>query len=288
MKVVVQVVLAFYCFTVWGQMPDTEIFLSDIEIKNHLIKIEKTVNMSNHKGYDNQPCFMPDEKNMVFFSQADSNQKVHISAYNIRSKKTKRITATPTSEYSPMLAPDKMNFSVVMVEEDSSQRVWLFDLKTGAKKICLTQKTDSIGYYTWLGNDSILYYKLTKPHSLRVLNLKTGEDNWLCDSPTRSFKSISNTSFFYVIHEETQNLLYSFNIPLKKATLIATDKPDNQDYVYQPDLGFIKSEGSRLYRYSPETKVWVEVADFSAAGISKITRFAFSADKKHLAVVSNQ
>jgi hypothetical protein len=186
-----------------------------------------------------------------------------------------------------MLTPDGKNISSVVVEEDSTQRIWLYDAQTGGKKSCLTEKTDSIGYYSWIGNDTILYYKLTNPHSLRVLDLKTGEDNWLSDHPTRSFRKINEHTFFYVIHEEKQNLIYTFDILLKKATLYATDTPDNQDYVWQPDLGLVKSEQSKLYHYSPATKVWAEVADFASYGVKKITRFAFSHDNKQLAFVSN-
>ncbi len=284
---------AFYIFLLvdfcraFAQLPETEIFLADIEIKNKLIKFEKAENITNRKGYDNQPYFMPDGKSILFSSEIGADKKIHTCLYSIKSKKITQLTNTSTSEYSPMLTLSGQTISCVVVEEDSAQRIWLYDSKTGAKKACLTEGTDSIGYYSWLGKDSLLYYKLTDPHSLRVLNLKTGEDNWLCNHPTRSFKKINNTTIFYVIHEEKENLIYFFDTHTKKATLFATDKPENEDYVWLDDLGMIKSEGSKLYHYSTETKVWVEVADFTSYEIKKITRFTFSADKKRLAVVSN-
>jgi len=270
-----------------AQLPETEIYLAEIEIKNNLIKIEKAENCTNRKGYDNQPFFMPDGKTLLFSASADSGSQIHIKQYNIKSKEVKQHTRTRTSEYSPMLAPDGQYISSVVVEEDSAQRVWMYDKKKAEVKHCLTENTDSIGYYAWVGKDTILYYKLTDPHSLRVLNLKTGEDNWLCDHPTRSFRKINNTTLFYVIHEEKQSLLYFYDIRVKKATLYATDKPENQDYVWLPELGMVKSEGAKLLHYSTNTKVWAEVADFSSFGIKKITRFTFSNDKKRMAVVSN-
>lgn len=279
-------VLSLLAGKLLAQLPETEIFLADIEIKNNLIKVEKAININNRKGYDNQPFFLPDGRTLLF-SASDSASRIHICKYNIRSKETKIHTRTKTSEYSPMLGPDGDYISSVVVEEDSAQRVWMYDLKKPEVKYCLTENTDSIGYYAWLGRDSMLYYKLTDPHSLRVLNLKTGEDNWLCNHPTRSFKRIDNNTFFYVIHEEKQNLIYFYDIKVKKATLFATDKAENQDYVWQPELGMVKSEGSKLYHYSTETKVWVEVADFASFGVKRITRFTFSPDKRRLAVVSN-
>jgi hypothetical protein len=281
-------IIPFFAFgPAFAQLPETEIFLADIEITNKLIKVEKTENITNRKGYDNQPFFMPDGKTIFFSSETGADKKIHTCLYLVKSKKIAQFTNTSVSEYSPMLNPDGQTISCVVVEEDSAQRIWLYDGKIGVKKTCLTENTDSIGYYAWLGKDSILYYKLTNPHSLHALNLKTGEDNWLCNHPTRSFKKVNNTTIFYVIHEEKENFIYFFDIHTKKAQVYAVDKPENQDYVWLPDLGMVKSEGSKLLHYSTETKVWVEVADFSYYGVKKITRFAFSPDKKRLAVVSN-
>lgn len=269
-----------------AQLPETDIVLARIEIKNNLVKIEKAENITNRKGYDNQPFFMPDGKSILFSSETGSDKKIHTCLYKIKSKEITQLTKTGTSEYSPMLTPDGL-ISCVVVEEDSAQRIWQYDVKTGERKNCLTENTDSIGYYWRVGKDTLMYYKLTDPHSLRVQNLKTGEDNWLCNHPTRAFRQINAHTLFYVIHNEKENLLFFYDTHIKKATLCATDKPDNQDYVWLDGLGMVKSEGSKLLRYSTETKVWVEVADLSAYKVTKITRFAFSADKKYLALVSN-
>lgn len=270
-----------------AQLPETDIYLAEIEVANNLIKIKKAENITLHKGYDNQPFFMPDGKNILYSSETGTDKKIHTCIYSVKSKKSRQLTNTTTSEYSPTLSSDGQSVSCVVVEEDSTQRVWLYDANTGAKKTCLTETIDSIGYYAWIGKDSILYYKLTDPHSLRALNLKTGEDNWLCNHPTRSFKKINNTTVYYVIQGEKENQIMFYDIHIKKSSLFATDKKENQDYVWQPGLGMVKSEGSKLYHYSVETKVWAEVADLASYGVKKITRFAFSPDTKRMAVVSN-
>jgi hypothetical protein len=277
----------FVCVKLSAQMPETDIYLAKIEIKNHLIKFEKAENITNHKGYDNQPFFSEDNKQLLYAWEFKPAGNVRTAWYNLKNKKTTSWLGPDTliSAYSPMVGANHL-VSFVGVEKDSAQRIWASNQVPSA--FCLTPNTDSIGYYSWIGKDSILYYKLTDPHSLRVLNLKTGEDNWLCDHPTRSFKQIEGRTIFYVIHGEKENQIFFYDIRVKKASLFAVDKPDNQDYVWLPEFGMIKSEGPKLFRYSTDTKVWVEAADFSGVGITKITRFAFSPDKKHLAVVSNQ
>jgi len=281
-------ILLFASIKTFSQLPETELFLANIEIKNNLIKIKEAEKISNHKGYNNQPSFIDNDDKILFTSDIESDGKTHICSFNIKNKKTERLSITNTSEYSASLLPNQKDFSVVMVEEDSTQRIWAFDLLKGGNKSCISQQTDSVGYYTWLGKDSILYYKLTTPHSLHALNIKTNQDVWLCNSPTRSFKKVSSTTFFYVIHEEAQNTIYLFDIRTKKSTPLAVDNVSaNQDYIWHPVLGLLKSETSKIYRYSTDTKVWAELADFSLFGLKKITRFSISASGKYIALVSN-
>ncbi|MEO8762077.1 MAG: hypothetical protein ABI388_11300 [Bacteroidia bacterium] len=284
----ISIALVFISLKVFSQLPETELFLANVEIKNNLVKVKSAEKISSHKGYNNQPCFINKDADVLFTADANSDTKTHICDYNINSKKTERLGITNTSEYSANLLANQKDFSVVMVEEDSMQRVWVFKLPKGDSKYCLSQQTDSVGYYTWLGNDSILYYKLTTPHSLHALNTKTNQDVWLCDNPTRSFKKVSATTFFYVIHSEKQNTVYLFDTRTKKATEFAIDtKATNQDYNWHPVLGLLKSEDGKLFRYSKDTKVWVELADFSSYGAKKITRFTISENGKYIALVSS-
>ncbi len=282
------IVLLLTCSKVFSQLPVTELFLANVEIKNKLIKVKSVEKISNHVGYNNQPGFINNDKEILFTSDIESDRKTHICAYNVKTKNTKRLSITNTSEYSAQLLPNKKDFSVVMVEEDSTQRIWVFDLLKGENKSCLSQQTDSVGYYTWLGKDSLLYYKLTTPHSLHALNIKTNQDVWLCNNPTRSFKKVSATTFFYVIHEEKENTVYLFDVRTKKATPFAVDNVSaNQDYSWHATLSLLKSEAGKIYRYSIDTKVWAELADFTSFGVKKITRFTISANGKYVALVSN-
>ncbi|HWY38200.1 MAG TPA: hypothetical protein VNY73_06545 [Bacteroidia bacterium] len=287
MKKLLQFICLSSGLTAFAQLPASDIFLANVEIKNNLVKVEKAEEITGHKGYNNQPFFMPDGKTILFSSEVNSKGKVHICSYDMKTKKTKKFTQTPTSEFSPGLTPDGISVSAVVVEEDSTQRVWYYDVNTGAKKSCVHTGTDSVGYYAWLGKDTMVYYKLGNPHSLRVLHVLTSEDYWLCDNPARSFKKIDPTTLFYIISEEKENRIYFYDLRTKKATLYATDKLETLDYVWLDDLGMVKAVQSKIYRYSPETKVWVELADLSGFGVRKITRFAFSPDKKRMAVVSN-
>jgi Tol biopolymer transport system component len=143
---ILPIILLFTYAKNFSQLPKTELFLANIEIKNNLIKVKSAEKISNRIGYNNQPSFINKDEEILFTSDIEGDSKTHICNYNISAKKIKRLSITNTSEYSAQLLPNKKDFSVVMVEEDSTQRIWVFDLLKGENKSCLSQQTDSIGY----------------------------------------------------------------------------------------------------------------------------------------------
>ena len=269
-----------------AQLPESDIYLFEIKKTGNTVIVKKGENITNRPGYDNQPAFNPDGKSLLYVSIKEDKQS-DIYSYSLGSKKVKQLTATPVSEYSPIVTPDGKHYSAVVVEADSTQRVYKYDLqgKTGTS---LVMEEDSVGYYYWLNKDSILYYKLTSPHSLHVYDIKNKKDAWIANEPTRAFRPVKNFSFFYCTKEKTANVVRIYNTRLKRSEEYATTKSGVEDFIWDKTMGLIKSDGSKIMRYNDEFKTWVELGDFSAFGINKITRFAFSANGKWLAVVSNK
>lgn len=277
-----------------AQLPDTDIWLFELGKTKKGIILKKGKNITNRTGYDNQPCFSPDGK-LILFTCVKEDKQADIYKYEIKSQKILQLTNTPTSEYSAMYTANEKNISVVLVEKDSSQRIWQFDAVQKKNKLIVesdqklvTENTDSIGYYAWLNKDTLLYYKLSNPHSLHVLSITTQKDVWLADSPTRAFKPINNWSFFYVVKQKEQNEIRYYNIKLKKSEVVTTTLKENEDFIYDKNLGLVKAEGSKLMRYDEKLKMWLEVVDFSTFGIKHLTRFAISRNGKWLAVVNTK
>lgn len=125
--------LLFVGIKAFAQLPETELFLANVEIKNNLVKIKEVEKISSHKGYNNQPCFTKNDEEILFTADIESDKKTHICSYNVKNKKTTRLSITNTSEYSASILPNEKDFSVVMVEEDSTQRIWEFDLLKGGR-----------------------------------------------------------------------------------------------------------------------------------------------------------
>ena len=157
----------------------------------------------------------------------------------------------------------------------------------GTVKKCYNETIDSIGYYSWLSNDTLLYYKLTSPHSLLMYCDKSNEDKWLCNNPTRAFKKLNGNLFIYGIKDSLNVQYRIYNTVIKRSEEVASHKSTSEDFVWNKNLGLIKSEGTQLLQYNEKTKTWSVLFDFSTYGIKKITRFTFDSNNKYLVVVDN-
>lgn len=268
-----------------AQMPESDVWLFKIKSNNqNQLELVDSLNLSNRKGYDNQPTFSKDEKQIYYVSVRDDKQ-ADIYTYNIKNKKILQLTKTIESEYSPQFSLNENKLSVVTVEKDSSQTIHIMDGKNGLN---ITRfDFDSVGYYQFLNADTIVYYKLTEPHSLRMHVIKTGEDKWLCNHPIRGFKTINRSKLIYGIKDSVKVNYFIYDFNLNKATAFATYPSTNEDAIWHPEFGLMKSEGAKILRYIITKKEWVVFFDLSNYKIKKITRFLFDSKNKYLIVVNN-
>ena len=271
-------------------MPDTDIWLVDIIKKDGKYTCKNPLNITNKNGYDNQPSFSNDDKGIYFVSVKEPNQ-TEIFFYSIKNKTTTPLRQTRESEYSPTQTIDAKFITSVVVLADSSQQLFNYDVTNILAPEAISKNainTDSVGYFTWLSKDTILYYKLTEPHSLRAWDLKTNKDAWICNNPTRAFKKIKNTQqFIYGIKDSTSVQFRIYNPTLKESKFFTSYPSLNEDFIWNNELGLIKSENADLLRYNEQTKTWDLLFSFSNLDIKKITRFNFDSKNKRLTFVSN-
>lgn len=269
-----------------AQLPETDVWLFKLDKKENKLVYTNPLNITHRAGYDNQPTFSADGKSILYV-RIDSTNQADVYQYNIGKKASLNLTKSRVSEYSPTVVDNGLGFTCVVVENDSAQRVWKFMADGKFSKI-VHEGTDSVGYHTWLSADTLLYYKLTEPHSLHALDLKTGKDAWICDRPTRAFKKMGNTQkFIYAIRDSASVQFRIYDPRLRESFLYATYPSTNEDFIWHPELGLVKSENGDLMRYNEKAKNWEVLFSFSSLGIKKITRFVFDGKTKQLAIVSN-
>ncbi len=281
------ILLAFIVtLKLYAQVPDSDIWLFKVKTSKGISQLTNPRNITARKGYDNQPALTNDLKSIYYVSIRDDNQ-ADIYSYNLKSGKHANLTNSKTSEYSPTIMPNGIGFTAVVVEEDSVQRIWSFNIDGSFKNI-VCANTDSVGYHTWINLDTLLYYKLTEPHSLRSLNVKTQKDTWICNDPARSFKKIDNSNkFIYSVKRDSTMDFRIYDPVLKESKIYASYPSIKEDFIWNNSKGLIKSEGSNLLYYNSATEKWEILFSLGDFGITDITRFLIDEKTKQVIIVNN-
>lgn len=276
----------------YSQLPDCDIWLLDIKDSAGHISFHNPINITNRKGYDNQPVFSPDGKYILYSSQRDSGGQTDIYKYDLKTKTTTQFTHTPTSEYSPAFMPDGKNISVVMVEKDSAQRLWKFPL-SGDEPMCIMKNVDSIGYHCWINKDSVAIFVLTKPSSLQIVAINLQKPKIIAQDVARGLQMVKKYKLFYIQKSNNSN----WRIKTSKLTdnSFKVDLPlyfKIEDFCFNDFLlrepSIIFCNGGSIYASGFWGNEISLLQDISSYGISNITRIAISPDGKKLAVVSNK
>lgn len=294
MKLLFTFALLFVSSYLFCQLPDCDIWLLDIKDSVGRISFHNPINITNRKGYDNQPTFSPDGKYILFSSQHDSAGQTDIYKYDLATKEITQFTHTPTSEYSPTFMPDGKNISVVMVEKDSAQRLWRFplspleggDTECGGCA-CIMKNIDSVGYHCWINKDSVAVFILTKPSfTLQVADIHSQKTIMISDSIGRCMR-MKEGKLWFTTKTDHFNSVNEHNFKTKQITTKGAIV--SEDYCFYGKNGIWSCSGNTIIAgYINNKQGADEIANLKSYGITKITRIAISPDRKRIALVSNK
>ena len=283
MKVLLSLLASILAVGATAQMPDTDVWLFKLkQDKGGDLLLEEGNNITNRKGYDNQVYFSVDGKTL-FYSSVREDGQADVYAIDCKSKKIKQVTKTLESEYSPTPFFDQPLLSTVVVEKDSSQHIHLLNAETGATAAILP--FDSVGYSCFVNQDTVVYFKLTEPQSLRYHVRSSGENRLIAYSPTRSILRKDRHSIIYASKDSSSTSFYTYDFLLRKSILICKVKGSAEDAYYTPSHELLRSDGSKILKYDVTTKDWKLLYDLALFGIKQIARFKLDAEHKQLAVV---
>lgn len=270
---------------VFSQSLTTEIYLTDVMLKDSIFKFSEPVNITNHDGYDNQPFFTPDGKHILYVSMPDTLQ-TDIFQYTIADSTTIAITTSAESEYSPVIFTSRKQYSCVRVDSDKGQRLYntSFELREPEN---LIHGLDSIAYYAWLNDSTVAIAFLNNGMELYIFELNSGQYVVMDKGIGRCLLKIPGTSdLFYTkkINDTIKFLRYNYSDA--SISEFGNGLYDTEDYTFYPDGKLLGGHEGKLFSYTPGNDAkWMEVADFSkSAGM--FYRLAVSANGKHLAFVS--
>ncbi|HEV7767749.1 MAG TPA: hypothetical protein VGQ76_22290, partial [Thermoanaerobaculia bacterium] len=124
-----------------AQILETEVWVGKLDLREGRFAVSELQNISNHRGYDNQPSFLPDGASLLFTTEASSLDEtgngVHAVRYDLRSQKA---TPLPLARgFSPTPTSDG---KIMMLREGG---VWLHDSR--GKLLRALAQTKTAGYF---------------------------------------------------------------------------------------------------------------------------------------------
>ena len=273
--------------------PDTEIFLAPLSTSAGMPSIGQPVNITNSRGYDNQPSFTPDGLQILFTSNRGGTQ-TDIYRYDVTSRAVARVTDTPESEYSPTVTPDGAHISVIRVEADNTQRLWRFTVDGKQPELVLAD-VKPVGYHAWTDDRTLVLFVLGTPATLQVADTPSGKADVVVRGIGRSIQKIPGraTASFVEREEPAVRGAPTLRIrelepkgrhitPLINAVAGATEA----DCAWTPDGMLLMAHTDLLYGWKRGDAEWRRVADLAPLGLHGVTRLAVSPKGDRIAVVA--
>lgn len=275
-------------FSVTSQ-PGTEIYLFDLKIKRNKIIISNSKNITNHKGYDNQPFFHPD-KSVLYFVSANEEGDTDIVEYDYQTGKSKKLTATGDREYSPTVTPDKQFISCILQRDNGAQDLVKYPIAGGEPVVLIPDLI--VGYHAWANINQVMVFTLPQPFKLQHIDLTSKTYSVIGEQIGRSLHKVpgKNMISFLQKTEKEEWFVNTFNVDTKKITTLTRALPGPEHHMaWTPDGKMIMSDDTNLYFFIPgESTGWSLVQTEGNSPLTGISRIAVSADGKTLALVVNE
>jgi hypothetical protein len=262
----------------------TEIVLFDMQIKNGEVVLKNGKNVTNHKGYDNQPFFYKDN---LYFSSGDDNQ-MDIKVYDVKKNSTATFTNTIDNEFSPTLTPDKKFISCILQQKDQTQDLVKYPLKGGLPTALIENL--SVGYHAWIDKSNLLLFILedSATFNLHHYNVKTKADKVVAKNIGRSLHKIPGTNAMSFIEKVSDNewLIKKYDPSTNVITTIIKTLPKRDNLAWTTNGVIIMSDGKDIFSFQPgKSTAWTKVIIDNASLLKGITRLAVNDKNNKVAVV---
>ncbi|CAN5674948.1 hypothetical protein BH23ACI1_BH23ACI1_12290 [soil metagenome] len=292
--------------------PASEIYLLTLKADGDAVRLGEPINISNNQGYDNQPCFTPDGRSILFTSNRSRvvstplagaeppPSQTDIYRFDIASKQIRQVTDTLESEYSPTITPDGQGISVIRVEGDGTQRLWRFGLDGAAPVLVLTD-VKPVGYHAWIDRHRLALFILGdrgQPATLQLADTRTGQAEVIATDIGRSIQRMPSGAISFVQREaagegDARRLLVRQFDPgaagEARVSALVTVPPgiSQPDLAWMPDGSLLLAHDGKLHRWAGAAAGWNVAADLAALGVRGASRLAVSPAGDWLAIVAD-
>lgn len=247
-------------------------------------------NITDSPGYANQPKFINKDQ-LVFSSRPDTGRN-DIVMYNFDTGNFTNLTRTPDkSEFSPALTDCGEYVSAVTVEEDSTQRIWLYPINMGEPEL-LYDDMMPVEYYAWhnniaamslLGNPNRLVYPYSKDEKVTIAENVGRSIN---KRPKSNEVTFLNAASNVVVDGKKAMEIHSYDLKKQLTKNLGLSLEGSEDFIWIDKNTLLMARGKDLYLRNVKKKIsWEKIASVSLPGYKDITRLALSPKGDKLVLV---
>lgn len=284
---------AFICVSLFtSAQTSTEIIVFDIKSENGQYLFSNPVNITNHKGYDNQPFFHP-SKPLIYYSSFNDSGRSDIKIYDYKTGKTSNLTETNEREYSPTVTPDGKYISCIIQRDNGAQDLGKYPINGGKPEVLINNL--KVGYHLWLSKEKLVLFVLgdsTNPNTMRLYDLSAKTDNVLAKNIGRSLQLIPGENAFSFVQNvsDKEKRVQKYDIATGTISPVTMTIRGQDFLTWLGNNLMLMGEGTGLYLFDSKTNDgWQPVLiEGDASLIKGITRVAVNAEKTKLAVVVSE
>ncbi|MBX2829145.1 MAG: nuclear transport factor 2 family protein [Flavobacteriaceae bacterium] len=284
MKHVIAIFYGLWAFTALGQV-NTEVFVMDLSFSEESFKVSNFENITNNKGYDNQPFFTPE--GYLLLAKTRNNQ-TDIALYDPNSKRgTWLFPATEGGEYSPQPIADTKGLSAVRLDPDGKQRLYRYQTEKEPEEYI---KDLRVAYYAHYDENTLLSSVLAGDRlDLVISDIPSQTSDTILESSGRSIHKVpaTNAMSYTSLNEEGNWDIYQLDMESRESFFVTQLPIGVQDHIWLDGAKLLIGSGNKLFLYDLfGNGDWKQVADLSNYKIENITRMAVSPSGKKLALAA--
>lgn len=263
----------------------SEIFIVDLPMDRALVDEQALLNITNRRGYDNQPYFLPDGSALLYTSISDGKQS-DIHRYDLAFSEHTRLTHTRESEYSPTIMPGGERFSSVRVEAEGAQRLWSFSMD-GTSRRPILPELSKIGYHAWVEEAKLALFVVGEPNQLLIADVGTGETRIVAQDIGRSLYTIPGRNELSFVDKSNDKrwLIRAIDLDTGRQRSLIAALPGSEDFVWTPQGELLMATGKRLYMWKRGYIRWHRLVSWEEILPGDIRRIAVSSQGDRLALV---
>ena len=265
-------------------LPETDLWLADIVdgVPGQPVRINET------GGYNNQPHFSADGS-VVYYTREmpaeGATAQTDIAAYDIATSTTGMVNRTAASEYSPTPIPGRNALSVIQMDLDQKQYLYAIDIATGDME-ALFPDLEPVGYHAWINDRVAAMFILGDTFTLQTATLGTPGATVIAENIGRSIRRHPQTGEVLFVDKNAEPWqIAAFDPETGLTRVVMPLFPNNEDFTIDANGVYWTGNGSSLYKRSPGDARWQLMADYSNAGVGRITRLATDPQCNRIALV---